>query len=271
MLLVNDGLGHFTIHPFIGLQWQQEHGNPMSSLVVDLNNDGYDDLAFWNFDDRWGFENRPEEGWIVLSNGTADIAAWQRLEIPAGPFGVNHTKYNHAAGCDLNGDGFVDAVVSITRDEPYYEGAYIQVLINDGDGALLDETPGRFPSQPRADQHHGEANIYLRDLDGDGDLDIFQSTQSLESAFGESHDSPFSGAHIAVNDGNGNFISVQSDDLPKRPVDDAAAAPLLYRGLPIDIDGRGCLDPVSASDIIWGEGSTTSYLFTVINTDCDIP
>jgi hypothetical protein len=267
ILLVNDGSGNFSIHPYLGLQWQQQHQNPMSSLVVDLNNDDFDDLVFWNFDNRWDIENRPEEGLILLSNGTTDIAAWQRFELPPGPFGVNHNKYNHAASGDLNNDGFSDVVVAITRDDPYYEGAYIQVLINDGTGALEDQSSIRFPSQARADKHHGEGNIYLRDLEGDGDLDIFHSSGDPASGL--------SGAHIAVNDGNGFFSSVEDDKLPKMPLDwESDTEMLLFKGLPVDIDGRGCLDLVSTSQSLydWFDDRPTrarNYLFAIINIGCE--
>ncbi len=270
MLLVNDGSGSFTIHPFINLEWQQWHQNPMSSLVVDLNNDGYDDLVFWNFDSQ----PQPEEGLILLSDGTADVAAWQRLELPVGPHGLDHNKYNHAAGGDLNNDGFTDVVVSITRDDPYYEGAYVQVLINDGTGALEDQTSTRFPSQARADKHHGEGNIYLRDLEGDGDLDIFHSTNPSVSFSGDSV-SVLSGAHIAVNDGNGFFSSVEDDKLPKMPLDwESDTEMLLSKGLPVDIDGRGCLDLVSTSQTWydWFDDRPTrarNYLFAIINIGCE--
>jgi len=42
----------------------------MSSLLADLNNDGFDDIIFWNFNDRWNFDLLPEEGFTLLSNGT---------------------------------------------------------------------------------------------------------------------------------------------------------------------------------------------------------
>ena len=70
--------------------------------------------------------------------------------MPTGPsFGENHNKYSHAASGDFNNDGYMDIVVAVTRDDPYYEGAYIQVLINDGSGELIDETSSRFSNQPR--------------------------------------------------------------------------------------------------------------------------
>ena len=66
----------------------------------------------------------------------------------------------------------MDHVVGITRANPYYEGAYVQILLNDGSGNLIDETAARFPNQEREANHHGESNIYIRDMNLDGALDI---------------------------------------------------------------------------------------------------
>ena len=66
----------------------------MSSLLADLNNDGFDDIIFWNFNDRWNFDQNPEEGFTLLSNGTKEIQNWKKIPIPPGPFGINETKYN---------------------------------------------------------------------------------------------------------------------------------------------------------------------------------
>ena len=54
ILNINDGMGNFNIHGYINLEWQRnkQFGNPMSSLMVDLNNDNFDDILFWNFDNR---------------------------------------------------------------------------------------------------------------------------------------------------------------------------------------------------------------------------
>lgn len=259
MILVNNGLGEFSIHPYIGIDWYYSHMSPMSSLLTDLNNDGYDDIVFWNFDNRFLFESQPEEGTVLLSNNTADVANWQELELPKGPFAINRNKYNHAASGDLNQDGFNDVVVSITRDDPYYEGAYIQILINDQTGNLIDSTSAHFPNQSRLDNHHGEGNIYLRDIDGDGDLDIFHSTRDFQSNI--------SGAHIAINDGQGNFSSNESI-LPERPVSFSNSSRSLMKGVPINLDNKGCIDLVSTSDSWTDANTTTNYLFSIINVDC---
>ncbi len=264
ILNINDGLGNFTLHSFINFNWQSSngYGNPMASLMTDLNNDGYDDLIFWNFDNRDLIAN-PEEGYILLSNNSPDITNWDKLNLPSGPFGINHNKYNHAASGDLNNDGKIDVVVAITRDIPYYEGAFIQILINKGDGVLEDKTLSNFSYQPRENSHHGEGNIYLRDMNSDGHLDIIHSTRDYESGL--------HGAHIALNDGLGNFVSIEENKLPNRPDPCCNINDELMKGLPINADNEACLDLISVTDPGWGDWrtQTENYLFTIINKSCE--
>ena len=264
ILNINDGNGNFVMHEYINLEWQREnkYGNPMSSLMTDLNNDSFDDIIFWNFDNRSTWSD-VDEGYVLLSNNSSDIKNWSRLVLPSGPFGFDRNKYNHAASGDLNNDGFEDVVVSITRDLPYYEGAYIQILINDGNGELLDMTNTNFPAQPRSDSHHGEGNIYLRDMNLDGNLDIIHSTRDYSSGY--------HGAHIAINDGNGNFLSMDNSDLPMRPDPGNNNYDYLMKALPLNIDNEGCLDFISVTDVGWENSSeeTSNYFFSVLNVNCN--
>ena len=264
ILNINDGNGNFVMHEYINLEWQREnkYGNPMSSLMTDLNNDSFDDIIFWNFDNRSTWSD-VDEGYVLLSNNSSDIKNWSRLVLPSGPFGYDRNKYNHAASGDLNNDGFEDVVVSITRDLPYYEGAYIQILINDGNGELLDMTNTNFPAQPRSDSHHGEGNIYLRDMNLDGNLDIIHSTRDYSSGY--------HGAHIAINDGNGNFLSMENSDLPMRPDPGNNNYDYLMKALPLNIDNEGCLDFISVTDVGWENSSeeTSNYFFSVLNVNCN--
>ena len=260
LLLVNDGLGNFVIHQDLDFNLQQAYGNPMSSLIVDLNNDDYADLVFWNFD------NRPnsisEEGFALVSDGTANVDNWTLVELPEGPFGRNHNKFNHAAWGDLNNDGNNDVVVGITRDLPYYEGAYVQVLMGDGNGNLVDVTETNFNAQPRQATHHGESNIYLRDFDNDGDLDIFHSTRDFASNL--------HGSHIALNDGNASFLTISETRLPQKPkANEWDNNSYLFKGMPINLDNQGCLDLISTSDSWMDSSATRNYLYSLINLKCD--
>ncbi len=260
LLLVNDGLGNFVIHEYLDFNLQQAYGNPMSSLIVDLNNDDFDDLVFWNFDNRPS--SIPEEGFVLVSNGTANINNWTLIELPEGPFGRNHNKFNHAAWGDLNNDGNNDVVVGITRDLPYYEGAYVQVLMGDGTGNLTDVTGSNFNAQPRQESHHGESNIYLRDFDGDGDLDIFHSTRDFSS--------DLHGSHIALNDGNANFSTIPEIRLPAKPkAYNWSGNPQLFKGMPINLDNQGCLDLISTSDSWMDNSATRNYLYSLISLKCN--
>ena len=44
-------------------------------------------------------------------------------------------------------------------------------------------TDTNFSIQPRSDTHHGEGNIYLRDMNLDGHLDIVHSTRDYNSGY----------------------------------------------------------------------------------------
>ena len=92
ILLVNDGLGFFTFESNLNRSLQLKYGNPMSSLMVDINNDEFDDIIFWNFDNRWNFENNPHEGFVVLSNGTSNIGEWELKILPPGPVSYTHLR-----------------------------------------------------------------------------------------------------------------------------------------------------------------------------------
>ena len=255
----NDGSSFKRVTEDAGLR---TYGLTLSATVGDLNNDSYDDIIFWNFDNRSSWSSS-DEGYILLSNGSSKIENWTKIPLPAGPFGFDKNKYNHAAAGDINNDGFMDVVVAITRDLPYYEGAYIQILLNNGLGELIDVTESSFSDQSRSTTHHGEGNIYLRDMNLDGNLDIVHSTRDYNSGY--------HGSHIAINDGMGEFTSIENSKLPDKPDPGFNNYDFLMKALPINADDEACLDFISVTDAGWenNQNETSNYFFTVLNTNCN--
>ena len=131
-----------------------------------------------------------------------------------------------------------------------------------GSGSLNDETASRFSNQIREARHHGEGNLYLRDFDADGDIDIFHSTRDYQSQI--------NGSHIALNNGSGFFQSIEDSVFPKRPVpNEFFSHRTLAKGVPINLDNEGCLDLVAASDIWDTPDITSNYLYLLVSKGCN--
>jgi hypothetical protein len=99
-------------------------------------------------------------------------------------------------------------------------------------------------------------------MNNDNFMDIIHSTRDYSSGY--------HGAHIALNDGYGNFSSILNSDLPDRPDSGFNNYDMLMKGMPINADNSSCLDLISATDAGWGDGSedTRNYLFTLISIEC---
>jgi len=199
--------------------------------VVDFDNDGDEDLVlqcyfgycFGNpneqyYKDReqfypWGpFENDSHNGFVIL-NEDGVLNMENAIHFPSTAYD-NNTKGDDVDVGDVNGDGFPDVVVVYGKAEPYYVNRKIQLLINDGGTALVDETSARIPEDERDDATgHAEGMIRLVDVDNDGDLDIYDFQANVRQ--GEYYDNvcdclvdyPYgkNGEAIFINDGEGNF------------------------------------------------------------------
>ena len=188
--------------------------------VVDFDNDGDDDIVALCYRECLNFQG--QNGFILINEeGVFDIE--KRISFPAGPRGEN-TKNDHMAVGDINGDGLIDIVTSSGASDPYYVDRDIQILINDGGLALIDETEFRISNLNTPDTGHPEGAIYLVDYDQDGDLDIvdWQANVREGKAFGT--DSPGSdfpygmnGLAIFLNDGVGKFV-YEPENLMYNPV-----------------------------------------------------
>lgn len=128
---------------------------------------------------------------------------------------------NEAKLGDMNGDGFLDAVVAIG----YYQTSVI-VMTNDGSGGMT-FTDSIMPSEAPA------GNMQLINLDGDQDLDV------LLIAGGDNR-----GIHTYLNDGNGNAVR---DSLSLGPVGDYYSGGEIGSVAAGDFDGDGEVEVVTAA------------------------
>jgi hypothetical protein len=257
--------------------WEDQnlYPGPMTTEIQDFNNDGFGDLVmFWA--DSAGLDDPPDPE-ILLSNGTANISEWTRHYLPIGYCGDGLTKFNNKFSGDIDGDGDLDMVTNTTRTNPaYYRGRYIQVLVNDGDGNFTDNSFAALGEQPRAGDYgdpdythfcdaHGEGSIFLRDYDGDGDLDI------IDVGPGGATPTSCASPNIFLNNGTGVFSELAVDWAWVQGTqvegwetwqDSGAARPpegrKIVKAYPLNLDNKNHLDFVSQWQVPAQDASGTS-------------
>jgi hypothetical protein len=195
VLMLNDGKGSFTLASAKMPEEARSFSYVMSSGMGDLDGDGIDDLivAYAEGYGRYAF----------LSNGKG-IEGARVIRLPEGPYGLANTKSNYLSVGDLTGDGRPDILIACTRADPYYQGQYLQLLVNSGNGVFAEEA-SRVNNAP-FDAYHGEGELYLRDMNGDGSVDIVHATGKTWT------DAGFvaGGIHIFLNNGKGYFSAVDA-------------------------------------------------------------
>jgi hypothetical protein len=182
-ILLNDGSGHFHAadNALPDLQGQPYTG----SAFVDVNGDGTPDLVLARAD--VGGSDR-----VLLDDGSGHFS-FVPTPLPANAYGTNSVGLGIATG-DINGDGRPDLVMASTKQNPFYIGANLQMLINNGDGTFRDETGVRLPHEP-GNNVRWIAFPELVDLNGDGKLDLVTHMDGYPTAPSPAY----------LNDGNGNF------------------------------------------------------------------
>ncbi len=193
VLMLNDGKGQFRLASSKMPEEARTHNYVMSSGMGDLDGDGIDDLvvAYAEGYPRYAF----------LSDGKG-IEGARVIRLPEGPYGLANTKSNYLSVGDLTGDGRPDILIACTRADPYYQGQYLQLLVNKGNGVFVEEA-GRIENAP-FDKFHGEGELYLRDVNGDGSIDIVHATGKTW----ENNGFVAGGLRIFLSDGKGYFTHV---------------------------------------------------------------
>ena len=257
--------------PEVWKQNYQKYQYPMSSLLEDFNGDGLAEIViFWNDDEENTDPPLPE---ILMSDINKSVKYWEMQTLTEGYFGSGRTKFNYAAAEDIDSDGDKDIVVGTTRSTPYYMGRFIQIFINDGQGYFTDESLSKIGEQPRSLNSddpsvnvecitHGEGALFLRDYEGDGDLDIFDQT----AANAPSH---CPGMNIYINDGTGTFkkdSTTQFAWVTGNQISDfdyeVDGSPI-NRAIPLDLDKKNRLD--FAAEVHAPSSENIRYLYQIIS------
>lgn len=197
-LYLNDGLGRFVLRddllpfPKVG----NGTATNTASGVADVNNDGFDDLILG----RWDAGHSATSSQVLLNDGTGNFTKIPPVSLPKSS--ILQEVILDVRPIDLNSDGLIDLMVSITKgggssaeaSEGYYKTAYIQLLVNQGNGVFVDETEARLPQSVQASFSPGWFyELSAVDFNRDGFTDIL--------ATGEN----FAPSIVIMNQGDGKF------------------------------------------------------------------
>ncbi len=181
-LLLNDGTGFFrAVSGRLGLAETDRYPHTYpTSRFVDVDGNGTPDLIL-GADRQLGAN-------AVLLNDSSGHFTWTE-PLPAKPFGPTSVALD-VAPVDLNADGKTDLVMTYTRGDPFYVGAYLQVVMNDGNNTFHDETALRLPQQPSGNDW--VVRVQTIDLNHDGAIDLVARLN-------------YGGRISYLNDGTGHF------------------------------------------------------------------
>jgi len=203
--LINDGTGYLNKRKCGGIF-------SFALELADIDGDGYLDVLLGAHE----FENNVFTG-IVWNDGSGNFPKHSKTSLP------QHKKkwgtVPEVSAADLDNDGDLDIVYS--RAGKLYVGTAVQIIENLGNKKFKDH--GIFPLVEAPDDyvpvHEGNkwndfiGMIKFRDLDKDGDNDIYLSSESHKT----------NGA-VVINNGNFNFSLIKpskTDELYKK-LDDSS-------------------------------------------------
>lgn len=168
-----------------------------SSGTIDANQDGYLDWVIG----RWEADHSIPSSQILINDGKGNFSNAIPINLPASVVPLEVVL--DAKEIDINHDGRPDLMLSVTHgggsatshDDAYYNTAYIQLLINQGNGQFKDETALRLPAELANQQKKGWfMSLDAVDFDHDGFVDII-----AHGAGGKSS------SIVLMNQGDGQF------------------------------------------------------------------
>lgn len=155
-----------------------KNGAPLtatSSGTIDANQDSYLDWVIG----RWEVDNSIPSSQILINDGQGNFTKSAAINLPASVVPLEVVL--DIKEIDINRDGRPDLMLSITHgggsatshDEAYYNTAYIQLLINQGNDQFKDETALRLPAELSNQQKKGWfMSLDAVDFNHDGFIDI---------------------------------------------------------------------------------------------------
>jgi len=156
--------------------------------LTDINNDGFDDIVA-------GYGHGDTSSKIFLNNDgefNRDIY----LDIPDSIYGSDNQLHMKTMTADFDHDGDEDIAIQWSRNEPYYGGHYIQILINDGKGNLTDTTdtiPSRSIEDAYLERLQWSEPWQMLDINNDNHIDIIGTRATNKNPI------------IYINDGSARF------------------------------------------------------------------
>lgn len=234
-LLLNKGLGIFELTNIrLPKILASENYSHTTSKIIDVNNDGRNDLILGNDSGDGSVSGRRSQ--VFLNPGAGDFSKVTGIALPKS--NVPTEIILDIEQADINKDQLADLVISVTnggdyRDGNFYKTPYIQILINQGSGIFVDETVLRFnQSAEQSIDTSWFFSLNTADVNLDSHDDII--------GFGTGSQ-PIT---IFYNDGFGRFSYDRSISFP------------YVHGTSADFNGDGAVDLV----IEEGNGSFLVYL-----------
>lgn len=214
-MLINDGKGNFSqtrdnipaqpgsVLDFTG---KNPHHFPGATLA-DLNGDGLAELLI-AADAGSSFDALKNS--VVLWNQGGKFSENAMTVLPA-PAGMTTHIDLDIQKIDFNNDGRQDLIVAGTNGKPYYDGAFVQLLRNDGNNVFTDVTAGSMAagdartSIPDTNTGNPWAMwVNVLDFNNDGVMDfaVEYNGQSVKPS------TPL----VWLNDGSGHFTTLKASD-----------------------------------------------------------
>ena len=247
LVLINDGKGNFTkmnaseIIDFSDIR--KDFPSPDKGMnygdlnIIDLNNDGYNDICFTGYD----IFNPDGSNYI-----SAPMVLWGNS---SGKFGG--TNYSRFPKCrlgyaicedllfyDLNGDGVKEVILERNGDGElggtrFYVGGYLQVCEWDGT-EFVDKTDTYIPVENAAyNKYKSETCLWVENIDG---------TDYIHASWGDN------GEYTGVGLGPSRIYAIRNGILEPANGNTETKVPSFDEGLPIYVDGVPMVDVFNCND-----------------------